>query len=444
MATYDQRSFRGRNDDGNETTATWKAAINTNWSQALDTKFRVRFEIQETSGTAGPDPSPLWRLQYRKNGGSWTNVTGTSTNVRSTSSSGGVSDGTRTTNQLANGTGTFRQGEVDASNGRVGGFSGGLYTGNDHSEEEFVITLRSADLSTSDLIELRIAHESGPTAIDSYTAIPRINDSTEEHSGSGTISGGGAWSGTGRKTGQGSGTISGAGSVTGAGGKTEVGSGAITGGGSWSASGHKVGQGAGTISGAGSVVGSGRKTGQGSGTISGAGAIDGTIEKEGLGEGTISGAGSWSGTGGKIRGGAGEITGGGSIDATGQKTGQASGAISGSGATSGSGYKQASGAGTISGGGSWTGVAGEQAEGSGTITGGGGWTATGRAESQFYVDCVQYYLEYDELETEAEKAALQKRFLLSHGAQWKHLRGQPQFNEGERILVGGVYPVRVR
>jgi len=40
-----QRHWRGRNDDGDETTATWKAAEDVPWSQAVDVNFRIRWQI---------------------------------------------------------------------------------------------------------------------------------------------------------------------------------------------------------------------------------------------------------------------------------------------------------------------------------------------------------------------------------------------------------------
>ena len=51
-ANTEQIAFRGRNDDGSETTATWIAAQNTNWTQPTGTNFRVRFEVEEDGGKA--------------------------------------------------------------------------------------------------------------------------------------------------------------------------------------------------------------------------------------------------------------------------------------------------------------------------------------------------------------------------------------------------------
>jgi hypothetical protein len=54
---YDQDSFRARNDNGDESTAIWMAAANTNWTQMVDKNFRLRFLVQETSGISEWDKS---------------------------------------------------------------------------------------------------------------------------------------------------------------------------------------------------------------------------------------------------------------------------------------------------------------------------------------------------------------------------------------------------
>lgn len=68
----EQEGFRWRNDDGTETTATWKAAENTNVSAAPDAVVRLRMLVNVLGG----DPaSKSFRLQYRKVGAaSWRNV----------------------------------------------------------------------------------------------------------------------------------------------------------------------------------------------------------------------------------------------------------------------------------------------------------------------------------------------------------------------------------
>lgn len=63
-----QRHWRARNDDGDETTATWKAAEDIPWSQAVDTNFRIRWQILgnylfENSGDT--DLNTEFHIQYR-------------------------------------------------------------------------------------------------------------------------------------------------------------------------------------------------------------------------------------------------------------------------------------------------------------------------------------------------------------------------------------------
>ena len=44
---YDQDAFRARNDDGSESAATWKSALNNNWTQKMDeNESKVKFLIK--------------------------------------------------------------------------------------------------------------------------------------------------------------------------------------------------------------------------------------------------------------------------------------------------------------------------------------------------------------------------------------------------------------
>jgi len=73
--------FRGRNDDGDETGATWIAGVNENWEQRPDRNFRVRLSIARSVFTLF---SMFWWLYYRKNkSGDWAQVTTSSNVVRS-------------------------------------------------------------------------------------------------------------------------------------------------------------------------------------------------------------------------------------------------------------------------------------------------------------------------------------------------------------------------
>jgi len=163
-------AFRGRNDNGDQATATWKALQNTNWTQAVDENFRVRLEAQETAGCAKSNFTNI-QLQYRLNGGTWTDVTASSNVVRS-SASPNEADAAALTDQLTVGTGTF---EGDACFDEVNGVCGSTATdvlASGHIEAEYCVQILSADVTNNDVVELRITV--GGTAFAAYDATPSI------------------------------------------------------------------------------------------------------------------------------------------------------------------------------------------------------------------------------------------------------------------------------
>lgn len=179
-AAYNQKAFRGRNDDGDEATATWIATQNSNWTQAVNANFRVRLEVQETAGCAGANKQ--WRLQYNLAGAGYVNVTDTSSVVRSFASPN-LADAANLTDQLTVGTGTF-QGATgfDEVNGICGGNSMDV-AASGHAEAEFCIQILSGDVTDGQTLTLRItdngtafaAYDATPTITvsDPFTAVPR-------------------------------------------------------------------------------------------------------------------------------------------------------------------------------------------------------------------------------------------------------------------------------
>lgn len=168
-ASFTQVTFRGRNDDGNETTATWIATQGTDWTQAVDTNFRIRFEIQEGANCAGSNK--VWRLQYNLAGAGWVDGSASSIVVRA-SASPNLADAANLTNQLTGGTGTFQGAtgfdEVDCNAGGASMDVAAL----GHAECEFCVQLRSADVTDGQTFQLRIT-DAG-TAIAAYTDTPTI------------------------------------------------------------------------------------------------------------------------------------------------------------------------------------------------------------------------------------------------------------------------------
>jgi hypothetical protein len=168
--TIGQAGFRLRNDDGNETTATWKGNQNVNVAQAVDTNFRVRFLMQNSGSTASNNL--VAQLEYTLNGGASTNVSASSTVVRS-SASPNVTDAANITQQLTGGTGTFigltGYDEVD---GAAGGASLDV-PASGNFEVEYSIQIRSADTVPGDVIGLRVTN-SGTDFTGTYSQTPAI------------------------------------------------------------------------------------------------------------------------------------------------------------------------------------------------------------------------------------------------------------------------------
>ncbi len=168
-ATFDQDSFRGRNDDGSETTATWKANANINWTQAVDENFRVRFLIQETAGVA--ESNFKEDLQYNLNGAGWNDVDDSTSLVVRMSLSGNFAHGDDTTQQVGAGTFVVDNDGMNETN-PPGGTMVPDFAGNDETEFEFCVQIRGADVNDADTVELRITKAG--TALNSYTNTPSI------------------------------------------------------------------------------------------------------------------------------------------------------------------------------------------------------------------------------------------------------------------------------
>ena len=163
--SLDQTNFRGRNDDGSESSATWIAAVNTDWTQDVDANFRVRFSWKSGADSGTPHP----QLQYNLNSGGWNDVNATSSVVRS-SASPNESDGALTTQQISSGTFFWNVfDEVDGFGSAVFNFS------NESMEAEYCVQIRSGDVADEDTIDLRVVGQgSVGTVFDTYTNIPTI------------------------------------------------------------------------------------------------------------------------------------------------------------------------------------------------------------------------------------------------------------------------------
>jgi hypothetical protein len=168
-AVSDQTDFRAREDSGNEATPTWIAAANTNWSQLVDTDFRVRFVIAETAGATTPEAITA-DLFYSLNGGSYAAVTASTPVQFSTFT--GSSDGDATTQQV--GAGSFVAGELDSDDSVTT-----VNLSGQESEFEYCLTMDSGQVSDTNTIALRV-YNSG-AALDNYAQTPTVTATTPDN-----------------------------------------------------------------------------------------------------------------------------------------------------------------------------------------------------------------------------------------------------------------------
>jgi hypothetical protein len=165
--TIDQASFRFRNDDGSESSATWKYPENSNWelSSSGDQNFRLRFMVQEIGGATG---TSSFLLQFSHNNGTWTTAT-TSTNVVRIRDSANVTDGVTTTDQLG-GTGTFDGGQYRETNTS----STVNHSASGHSEHEWSLVLRSAEYTLGDSVKFRLYRTESNAPPSTISVTPEI------------------------------------------------------------------------------------------------------------------------------------------------------------------------------------------------------------------------------------------------------------------------------
>lgn len=164
-----QKSFRSRTDTVGLNVNTWTNALNTNWTQITDQVFRVRFTIQETAGAA---ITQAYQLRYSKNGGAYTAITASSSNVK-LALSGQFADLDAATQVLASGTGSYVNGQGIESSSATGSIAI-LASGN--TEIEFSLSIVGLDVANSDTLDFRVYTSAG-VAIDTYTVTPRATAS---------------------------------------------------------------------------------------------------------------------------------------------------------------------------------------------------------------------------------------------------------------------------
>lgn len=166
MANTVQQDFWFRNNDGNEATATFMGAQGSDQTIAVDTIFRLRILIEETAGGTNVVAAGL---QYDYNiSGSYSDVTGVTTEVQATDEGQGIADDTLLTTQRLTYSGTWEDGRYDDD----GVDTTGVSLSSEFTEFEFSMIVPAAGVNHGDTIDFRLYDAAG--ALDSYAATPRL------------------------------------------------------------------------------------------------------------------------------------------------------------------------------------------------------------------------------------------------------------------------------
>lgn len=158
---YTQTGFRLRFDDGSETTATWKAAVNVNKTPTLGVNFRVRFLIRRDA--LASNDTDFWQVFESHNGGTYTHIQVAVTKTEPFVSSNYVHED-ETTQQI--GSGTYNtSGANDSMCNSVDFLSMGITWVGDaanqiENEIEMSVVIQPGSVSNGDTLEYRVRRSS--------------------------------------------------------------------------------------------------------------------------------------------------------------------------------------------------------------------------------------------------------------------------------------------
>jgi len=175
-----QQAFRWRYNDGNETTATWQAALNANPSYlAVYQTHRLRFLIQEVGGVAGPSGTQNFMFQYRINSGTWTQLIRPWDSTISIQKGGMTADGD-TTQQIGSGSFfTNNNGQIEDNNGDSYWKHPGTWTAGYECEVEVTFAMR--EFTDADVLEFRVVKPDGSALDGGYANTPSVEVQVGDH-----------------------------------------------------------------------------------------------------------------------------------------------------------------------------------------------------------------------------------------------------------------------
>ena len=170
---WDLTGWRWRNDDGDDTTATYAAAENVALNKPTQTDFRIQLGVFNASSVTWSYPNYTLKIQWRINGGSWVDVpasTGTTSGYYQSSnmSSGHIVGVYGLTRPHAYMQGNAPVGiivnDLDAS------VQGGGHSLTDHKVYEWPVRLRTDDLA-GDTVEFRVVETQHGSINDNATNV---------------------------------------------------------------------------------------------------------------------------------------------------------------------------------------------------------------------------------------------------------------------------------
>jgi hypothetical protein len=137
----------------------------------------LRINLEQTRTTNDQNQTRTYKLQYRKDGGTWTNVTGSSSNVQAVADSpDNIADGAATTERLVGTNGyTFQSGEYDEGDGVCDAIT---WTATAQREAELLFSLQivDADMADGAFLEFRVIESDDTLLNNSATAdFPRLD-----------------------------------------------------------------------------------------------------------------------------------------------------------------------------------------------------------------------------------------------------------------------------
>lgn len=167
MATLTQTQFRLRNDDGDETGASWLAAEGADATLVANKNYRVRFLVTESAGAAWSAGTAA--LYYSTDGTNYY-AAGAGTPIQA-GGSRWYANGASSTEQITS-AGTFTSANTGMINDAVSGTVS--IAASEEAEIEYCFRIVQGGTAIKDRDTIYLKVYNGTNALDTYTEVPVI------------------------------------------------------------------------------------------------------------------------------------------------------------------------------------------------------------------------------------------------------------------------------